>query len=67
MATTSLTLELRPGESVSIGRGVTLTVEKKTGPATRLRFLADSSVSIRKLLGEPRTGAKQARQGIRRM
>ena len=60
----ALTLEVRPGESVSIGRGVTMTVARKSGQVTRLQFLVASGITIKKLDYPTRTGPQQARHGI---
>ena len=38
---TSLTLEIRPGEAVSVGRGVTLIVERKSAGPAKTAMLND--------------------------
>ncbi len=64
MTVRALTLDIRVGESVAVGRGVTLTLEEKSGQRARVRFLADESVTIRKVGVAPKTGAEMAKQGI---
>lgn len=59
---TTLTLELRVGESVQIDSGkVVVTLAEKSGQRARLQFRADEDVSIKKTAP---AGAEQAKRGI---
>jgi sRNA-binding carbon storage regulator CsrA len=58
-----LKLEVRPGESVTIGDGVVLTLEEKSGQIARLSFEADKSIPIRKVDGAPAKIAAMAGLG----
>lgn len=65
MTVRALTLDVRVGESVSVDRGrVTVTVEEKSGQRARLKFMADDTVSIKKVGTVPKAGADLAKQGI---
>ncbi len=44
--TKSLAVELAPGQSISIGDGILLTIEKKTGKVARIRITAPSDIKI---------------------
>jgi sRNA-binding carbon storage regulator CsrA len=44
-----LRLDLKPGESVTIGDFATITLEEKSGKAARIAFEADRSIPIRKV------------------
>lgn len=44
-----LKLDIRVGESVAIGDGVILRLEKKSGQIARLAITADTSLAIRRL------------------
>lgn len=63
MSVTAKTMDVRVGESVSIGGNITVTVQEKSGQRARLRFLADQDVTIEKVKTS-KPGAQQARMGI---
>jgi len=63
MAVTAKSMDVRVGETVSIGPNVSVTVEEKSGQRARLRFMADESVTIQKVKPAS-SGAEQARRGI---
>lgn len=44
----TLKLEVRPGETITIGDNVTVTLEEKSGQVARLSFEAPRSISISK-------------------
>lgn len=44
----TLKLEVRPGETITIGDNVTVTLEEKSGQVARLSFEADRDIPIRK-------------------
>lgn len=44
----SLALEMRPGEIVELGDGISLTLEEKTGKVARIRIEAPTDVKIQK-------------------
>jgi sRNA-binding carbon storage regulator CsrA len=48
-----LKLDVRVGESVSIGDGVVITLEKKSGQLARIAFHADPKTRIRKMQNIP--------------
>jgi len=49
----TLKLEVRPGETITIGDNVTVTLEEKSGQVARLSFNADRSIPIRKAPNSP--------------
>lgn len=63
MSVTAKTMDVRVGESVSIGGNITVTVQEKSGQRARLRFLADQEITIEKVKTS-KPGAQQARMGI---
>ena len=48
-----LKLDVRVGESVEIGEGVVLTLEKKSGQLARIAIRADPGLKIRRLPSLP--------------
>ncbi|AYO76440.1 carbon storage regulator [Sphingobium yanoikuyae] len=48
-----LKLDVRVGESVEIGDGVVLTLEKKSGQLARIAIRADPGLKIRRMPGLP--------------
>ena len=63
MSVTAKTMDVRVGESVSIGGNITVTVQEKSGQRARLRFMADQKISIEKVK-TTKAGAQHARMGI---
>ena len=63
MSVTAKTMDVRVGESVAIGKNITVTVQEKSGQRARLRFLADQDVTIEKVKTS-KPGAQHARMGI---
>jgi len=58
----NLRIELKPGESVSIGTYAVVTLEEKSGKIARLSIRADRSVPINRMSGT--TTAQIAQGGI---
>ena len=58
----NLRIELKPGESVSIGTYAVVTLEEKSGKIARLSIRADRSVPITRMSGT--TTAQIAQGGI---
>lgn len=54
-----LKIDLRPGESLTIGGMVVVTLEAKSGQLARLSFEADQTVTIRRVIepAKPDSGA----------
>jgi sRNA-binding carbon storage regulator CsrA len=48
-----LRLDVRVGESVAIGDGIVLTLEKKSGQLARIAFKVDPATKIRMMPGLP--------------
>lgn len=48
MKRSTLILEARPGDQITVGENVLVTVEEKSGRVARLRFEAPTDVRIRK-------------------
>ncbi|WP_278984079.1 carbon storage regulator [Sphingobium yanoikuyae] len=48
-----LKLDIRVGESVTIGDGIVLSLEKKSGQLARIAIRADPSLKIRRLEQAP--------------
>lgn len=65
MTKSMLKIELRPGESISIGDSI-VTLEEKSGQVARLAVKADQSVPVRRV--QPQSSAVQtaAAQGFAR-
>lgn len=57
----TLKLEVRPGESITIGDGVIVTLEEKSGQIARLSFQADRSIPIKRV---EQGGSSMARLGL---
>ncbi|HLV18259.1 MAG TPA: carbon storage regulator [Pseudomonas sp.] len=58
----TLRIDLKPGESVTIGDVATITLEEKSGKAARIVFKADRSVPIQKVRHP--TAAQSLRNGL---
>lgn len=61
----TLKLEVRPGETITIGDNVTVTLEEKSGQVARLSFEADRNIPIRKSANTPAKVAAMAGLGER--
>lgn len=61
----TLKLEVRPGETITIGDNVTVTLEEKSGQVARLSFEADRNIPIRKSEATPAKVAAMAGLGER--
>lgn len=61
----TLKLEVRPGETITIGDNVTVTLEEKSGQVARLSFEADRNIPIRKSSATPAKVAAMAGLGAR--
>lgn len=59
-----LYLDIKVGESVTIGDNVTVTLEEKSGQVARLAFDADKSVPIRKAQPRDTAASIAARSGL---
>lgn len=58
----TLRIDLRPGESVTIGDVAVITLEEKSGKAARIVFKADRSVPINKV--RQASAAESLRNGL---
>lgn len=58
-----LNIELRPGESVQIGKDVTVTLVEKSGARARLAFVADKSIPIHRIRHSDHSQARVAAMG----
>lgn len=61
----TLRIDLKPGESVTIGDIAVITLEEKSGKAARIVFKADRSVPINKV--RQSTAAQSLRNGLSAM
>ena len=62
MALTTLALDLKAGETVSINGPASIRLESKSGTSARLSIMADESVQIDRPRANP--AAQQAAQGL---
>lgn len=58
----TLRIDLKPGESVTIGDAAVITLEEKSGKAARIVIKADRSVPINKV--RQSTAAQSLRNGL---
>lgn len=47
----ALTLDLAVGDTVEIGSGVSLVIDRRKGSRVKIRFIADQRIPVRKLAG----------------
>jgi hypothetical protein len=60
-----LNIDLRPGQSISIGSSV-ITLESKSGQVARLSIVADKSIPVRRVMEQGGIAQLAAEQGITR-